>query len=513
MKRILLVVAFLTASAWGQVSNPSIVLVTSAPSGSCSSGLPDEQVISTGVIYTCQNDTWGSLATGSSGNAVTVNGASVPANAQVLATNSSSQLVSLSPATDAQMLTLDLNRSDSYTEDGTIERPYKNLSTLVIPSTGLASIFSSPNASYSITGVMAPPAIPLTLYGNNSTWTTSGGLTLTAKTISYDLIDGGPVTYNYASTDRSEKHGGAYLGSVNLAQGYLHAFGSNLSGNSNTFTVGGASTAALLYGEAITGSQKIASGGAGALIALYSPNMTKSSGYNVDMTNGGQLLFSGGILNTAAGTANIYLPTANSPSTFHAISGLIVGTGTGVNCVNGTTTYVAYGFNLAPVSNCTFIPGYQGPTNFLGNITTPTVLSGASQGGSVPSVNKFVVPYTLFTAAATTQTVTISTLPARSKITGITADHSVAFAGPSVTALGCTVGGTSGVSAFLGSINVFATAGTGWLDGGGWTSGNTQASQPLTVTCTATGNNLGNGSVTSLTSGSMEIWVSVVVLQ
>jgi hypothetical protein len=286
------------------------------------------------------------------------------------------------PATDAKMLTMDLNRTDSYTERGTIEWPYKNLSTLVIPSTGLASIFSSPNASYSNPTAVTLPAIPITIYGNNSTWTPTGGLTVAAKIISYDLIDGAAVTYNYAGTDRSEKHGGAFNGNVNLAQGYLHAFGSNLSGNSNTFTVGGASTAALLYGEAITGSQKITSGGPGALIALYNPNMTKSSGYNVDMTSGGQLLLSGALLNTVAGTANIYLPTANTLSTAHAISGLIVGTGTGVNCVNGTTTYVVYGFNLAPITNCTLVPGYQGPTTFLGSITSPSATALTVQSGT-----------------------------------------------------------------------------------------------------------------------------------
>jgi hypothetical protein len=71
------------------------------------------------------------------------------------------------PATDANMLTMDLNRTDSYTERGTIEWPYKNLSTLVIPSTGLASIFSSPNASYSNPTAVTLPAIPITIYGNN----------------------------------------------------------------------------------------------------------------------------------------------------------------------------------------------------------------------------------------------------------------------------------------------------------------------------------------------------------
>jgi hypothetical protein len=285
------------------------------------------------------------------------------------------------PATDTHNLTLSLNRTDGYVEDGTIERPYKNLPTLVIPSTGLASVFTSPNASYANSVATVLPAIPLTVYGNNSTWTVTGGLTLTAKTISYDLIDGAAVTYNYAGTDRSEKHGGAFLGNVNLAQGYLHAFGTNLSGNSNIFTVGGASTAALLYGEAITGSQKITSGGPGALIALYNPNMIKSSGYNVDMTAGGQLLLNGGLLSTVAGTANIYLPTANSPTTAHAISGLITTAGAGVSCPN-SNVYLSFGFNLTTETGCILVPGNQGPTNFLGAISSTVGIAGVTSGAA-----------------------------------------------------------------------------------------------------------------------------------
>ena len=139
----------------------------------------------------------------------------------------------------------------------------------------------------------------------------------------------------------------------------------NLSGNSYTTTVNG-----LLYGEALTGSQSIV-GNTGSIVALYNPNMTKSSGYNVNM-NGGQLLLSGGLLSTGSGP-NIYLPTANTLSTLHAISGLIVGTGTGVACVNGTTTYVAYGFNLAPITNCTLVSGYQGPTIFYGQVSSDRI--------------------------------------------------------------------------------------------------------------------------------------------
>jgi hypothetical protein len=291
------------------------------------------------------------------------------------------------PATDTSMLTLDANRTDTYVADGTIERPYKTLSALAaaLPSTGLASIFTSPNSSYSISSAASFPAIPTIIYGNNSTWTFSGGLTVNSlPTTIYDLNTVGTVTYSTCgSTIRSERHGGSYSGgNVTLGSGcYTHFYGVNLSGNSNLLTVNG-----TLYGEALTGSMGIKSGGSGTLMAMYNPNITKTSGYNVDMTSGGQLLVNGGLLNTAAGTANIYLPTANAPSTLHAISGLITGTGLGVVCASGTTTYVAYGFNLAPITNCTLVPGYQGPTSFLGSITSPSATALTIQSGTTGAI-------------------------------------------------------------------------------------------------------------------------------
>lgn len=44
-----------------QISNPAIILVTSAPSGSCSAGLPDQQTAVTGIIYSCQSGSWGAI--------------------------------------------------------------------------------------------------------------------------------------------------------------------------------------------------------------------------------------------------------------------------------------------------------------------------------------------------------------------------------------------------------------------------------------------------------------------
>jgi hypothetical protein len=65
------ILAFLFAvPALAQVSNPSIISVAVAPSGACTSGLPNQQVVSTGVQYSCQNGTWAAIGGGSGSGTV-----------------------------------------------------------------------------------------------------------------------------------------------------------------------------------------------------------------------------------------------------------------------------------------------------------------------------------------------------------------------------------------------------------------------------------------------------------
>lgn len=69
MRKIALLLLFLGLAGFAsaQVSNPSIISVTVAPTGACSPGLPNQQVVTTGVMYTCQNGTW-AASTGPAGS-------------------------------------------------------------------------------------------------------------------------------------------------------------------------------------------------------------------------------------------------------------------------------------------------------------------------------------------------------------------------------------------------------------------------------------------------------------
>lgn len=70
MKKLLIALIVLTGSALAQPANPGIVLVGSAPSGSCSVNLPDEQVVTLGTLYSCQSGTWTQI-TGGGGGGIT----------------------------------------------------------------------------------------------------------------------------------------------------------------------------------------------------------------------------------------------------------------------------------------------------------------------------------------------------------------------------------------------------------------------------------------------------------
>jgi hypothetical protein len=61
----------LSLTLHAQVSNPAVIKVSSAPSGSCASSSPGQLVVPSGTLHTCQNGTWAQLGGPGAGGTVT----------------------------------------------------------------------------------------------------------------------------------------------------------------------------------------------------------------------------------------------------------------------------------------------------------------------------------------------------------------------------------------------------------------------------------------------------------
>src|SRR6202012_1772474 len=70
MRKIALLFSLGTLSAFGQGNNPPIRYVSTPPTGACTPGSILQVVTSTGIIYSCQNGTWGQVAGGGGTGAV-----------------------------------------------------------------------------------------------------------------------------------------------------------------------------------------------------------------------------------------------------------------------------------------------------------------------------------------------------------------------------------------------------------------------------------------------------------
>ena len=103
MKKLLFLAALLLSITWTASAqlpvNNQVIYVPTAPSGACPAAPPIEIVISTGVVYTCDNGTW------EEATVAQVNGAAIPVSKTVVGTNSSGQIVDASSATLANNTT------------------------------------------------------------------------------------------------------------------------------------------------------------------------------------------------------------------------------------------------------------------------------------------------------------------------------------------------------------------------------------------------------------------------
>jgi hypothetical protein len=111
-------------------------------------------------------------------------------------------------------------------------------------------------------------------------------------------------------------------------------------------------------------------------------------------------------------------------------------------------------------------------------------------------------------AAATTQTITLFTMPAQGKLLGLTLKHATAFSGTGITDVTVSCGWSGSATAYSGTtLDIFQSVGnTAMLDQGGWYSPNFGA-HAVTLTFSATGANLNN-----ISAGSLTVWVVTTIL-
>jgi len=220
----------------------------------------------------------------------------------------------LSFATTTSALYVDVNRSDSYTPNGSILNPYKSLSSAIANEWPGATAFS-----YNLAGGLdveaSPltfPTVPFTLIGNESTLADVGGcVTMQSAFDIYDYTISAPCVLE---TDPSNTS--------------VHQFTNGVI--SSSLVLDGIST---LQGEIVTGGSGLVIG-PGTL-----SNVSGSLSYEPIFANAGQLNLIDGEVSTTSNTyAAINATSTYSAASINASNVWNFGSGGGININNGATS-------------------------------------------------------------------------------------------------------------------------------------------------------------------------------
>jgi hypothetical protein len=309
------------------------------------------------------------------------------------------------------------------------------------------------------------------------------------------------------------------------------AFGAspNLTWLSPALTIGqtGTTTGQLKLAGATSGTVTVQASSTAGSWTLTLPSSVGTAGYVLSTDGSGNTSWiaqSGGasiVVNGLTNSSFQFNGTANQITVATSSSNTITwGLPQNIN-TTAAPTFGGLTVSGTATASALTISGITGSTQCLHVNTNGTVSGTGSDCGTgssnSPSWYKYAVSYTALTANATTQAVTILTLPARSKMTGITVECPVTFTAQlSMSLLTVSIGGAGGATDFtnpfvlINSSSPITCGSTYYLDNGGNTSGVTMAAQNITANFTSTGLNLGNGTATNLTAGTLSTCETVV---
>jgi hypothetical protein len=300
------------------------------------------------------------------------------------------------PATDVNALNLDGNRTDSYTPDGTPERPYKTLAQLI---TGAASVTgpyviacNPTTAQYTYTGNVTFPAYQGTIIGNSCMWNITGNVTVPGTYYISNLYTYITGSLAYTSTASYEKVriGGSLVVSGGITtSGYDHFF--DMSILSNTVINVAASSTPVFTNVVGTPLIKTASGSTAATIVTIIDSQSLASGAytNVDLSNGG-LLIARGYLATNSGTlANIILSGSSGSST--SVANELSGVGAAWVAAGSSYTYLDNSSLIALLTGSNLLTpsglGMQAPAANTVTVKSGTTGAATFDSGTTGAVN------------------------------------------------------------------------------------------------------------------------------
>jgi len=243
---------------------------------------------------------------------------------------------------------IDGNRTDTFISNGSVIKPYKTiqdaLMSITNPTVGY-TFYIAPGI-YTTTSAISFPSVPITIYGNRSLWTVPS-VTVNNPYSVYDLNTIGTVIYAYTGATRSLRLGGSITGAVTI-NGFEDYESINFSTNSITISA----NSSPLFSHCTIGS-KIISAASTSVITINDCQFSRPTvdDYNIDMTNGGQLICRGVLLSNlpiaSGGThANINLSGASSSSSIPNMIASTVGN-YGITC--GTAYTILGPDNILPV--------------------------------------------------------------------------------------------------------------------------------------------------------------------
>lgn len=287
-------------------------------------------------------------------------------------------------------------------------------------------------------------------------------------------------------------------------------------------SVAGGTTFNTFVGSA---AGRLVTGGSNTLIGAYA----------------GTAQTTGGFVTSLGASAGRY--QADGATALNANNSLYLGAGArGFNDSDSNSTVIGYlaigaGANTVVIGNSSVTDAYVGSASGAANVTASAFLpvgaritAGSGTGVTVNSVGalrrvvyKITLAKEAFVAADVTQDITIATLPAKTRLVGVYADVTQQFACTAVcttATLSMTAGTAAGGNQILVSFDLDAAAAVfGDADAELGTSVNAaarvqdayiaswSATQIITVRFTSGTGNIGNGSATNLSQGSVTFYL------